>query len=889
MYKYKVSIVMAVYNVELFLREAIDSIIGQDIGFQNIQLILVDDGSPDGSGAICDEYQIKYPDNIVVIHKENGGVSSARNEGLKHVNGEFINFFDSDDKLSADTVRRVCDFFGEHSNVDLVTIPLHFFDAKKGEHPLNVKFKEGTRVIDLKKEWHFAQLSFASAFVRAECFEGLAFDTNLAYAEDAQLVLKILSRKSTMGVVAEAIYWYRKRSTGTASAVQASGKTPSWYFPYLEHFSYHSIAYARERFGYVPRFVQNTVMYDLQWRFNQEHLPEELFTREKVEAYRQKLFGLLQYIDDEVIIGQKSIAVERKIHLLQAKHPGLKPELIADSDGRMMFAINGSGIYECNHFQFKINFVELYSDRIEIEGMYIIPALTLGTPRVSAVANGKEYQVQDIRYQETVYCVDDVIAARKGFKISVPLEEAENAISFRVCYDDFEFVPANLFFGNNCPVTDHLTRSYYYANGRMLFPVNTGFRVKKGSKASAAKAELLLLKELLFRKDKTAFKAAVSRILVHLARPFAHKNIWLITDKSDRADDNGEAFFLYCMQHKKEIGCHPIFLISKESPDYGRMKQYGPVVPYMTWRHKLLHLLAKHTISAYSHNEITSPFLKYTYYYCNMLRDNKIVFLQHGIIKDDLSKGLNRFHKNFSLFVTSTKAEYESVVSGNYGYSEDQVILTGLPRYDRLYDNNRKKITIMPTWRRSLFGSYNSKTSIWTLRPGFEDSMFFRFYCDLLNSKELIACAEKAGYQLQLLIHPTLFPYLDRFTIDSAVNVLHSDTTYRDVFAESALILTDYSSVAFDMAYLRKPVLYAHFDANHYSEGYFDYERDGFGEVEYDLEGTVNRLIEYMENGCRLKEQYRQRIDQFFMFNDKNNSQRVCEKIMELDSADKGV
>ena len=78
-YKYKFSIVTAVYNVEDYVAETIESIIKQDIGFENIQLILVDDGSPDGSGAICDEYAKKYPDNITVVHKENGGVSSARN------------------------------------------------------------------------------------------------------------------------------------------------------------------------------------------------------------------------------------------------------------------------------------------------------------------------------------------------------------------------------------------------------------------------------------------------------------------------------------------------------------------------------------------------------------------------------------------------------------------------------------------------------------------------------------------------------------------------------------------------------------------------------------------------------------------------------------------
>ncbi len=82
-YKYKVSIVTAVYNVADYLTEMIESIIAQNIGFEYVQLILVDDGSQDSSGEICDQYAAQYPDNIVAIHKENGGVSSARNEGLK--------------------------------------------------------------------------------------------------------------------------------------------------------------------------------------------------------------------------------------------------------------------------------------------------------------------------------------------------------------------------------------------------------------------------------------------------------------------------------------------------------------------------------------------------------------------------------------------------------------------------------------------------------------------------------------------------------------------------------------------------------------------------------------------------------------------------------------
>ena len=88
-YKYKFSVVIPIYNVEKYLEETIESIINQSIGFEeNIQIILVNDGSPDNSEEICLKYKEMYPDNILYIKKENGGVSSARNTGLKKVSGE---------------------------------------------------------------------------------------------------------------------------------------------------------------------------------------------------------------------------------------------------------------------------------------------------------------------------------------------------------------------------------------------------------------------------------------------------------------------------------------------------------------------------------------------------------------------------------------------------------------------------------------------------------------------------------------------------------------------------------------------------------------------------------------------------------------------------------
>ena len=877
---------MAVYNVEDYIRESIDSIIKQTIGFENIQLILVDDGSPDSSPQICDEYAEKYPDNIVVIHKENGGVSSARNAGLDRVEGEIVNFLDSDDMLTPNTVQRACEFFEEHTDqTDMVVIPLHFFDGQHGEHPLNQKFGKGTRVIDLKKEWYWAQLSSSCAFIKKEAIDEFRFDTNLTYAEDAQVVLKVLNKKKTMGVLRGPRYLYRKRSSGEASAVQSSGKTPQWYFPYLEHFTEHMINYCLDKDGEVPLFVQNTLMYDLQWRFRQAHFPTDILEGEDAERYTERLISMLAYIQDQVILVQKSLSVEQKLFLLQSKHPDVSTRAVYNAvDQNYLLYFNGSVLYNLDRLQTKINFIKLYSDRVEVEGSHLVLNTALGVPQIYCIVNGQRVPVQYTNYDDVTYSVDKPIAVRKGFSARIPLPEKNTSVSLEVDYGHFSFAPKNLIMGKHCPISYKLKKSYYYKDGYILYPTRKGFRVVLGNAKTAAKAEFLLLKELMGLKDKAAKKAAISRLAVHLLRPFVPKNMWLITDKADRADDNGEAFFLYCNEHARKHGCFPIFAVSKNSPDYGKMKKHGHVIPYMSKWHKIIHLLANHTISAYSHDEITSPFLEYSHYYADLLQFNKVVFLQHGIIKDDLSNGLNKNHKNFALFVTSTRPEYESILNYNYGYTDKEVILTGLPRYDRLYNRENKRITVMPTWRRSLFGNYNPQTSQWSLLPGFEKSDFYRFYSDLLNSRELHDAAEKYGYKIQFLIHPTLFGYLDRFDIDERVKILNADAIYRDVFAESSLILTDYSSVAFDMAYLRKPVLYSHFDSNHYAEGYFDYERDGFGEVEYTLEGTVERLVEYMENGCQLKDEYRRRIDGFFAFDDQNNCQRVYEKILELNS-----
>ena len=99
--RYKVSVIIPIYNVQEYLDECINSIVKQT--YQNLEIILVDDGSPDSSPMICNEWE-KQDDRIVVIHKENGGLSDARNAGLIKASGEYVLYVDSDDYLEIDTI-----------------------------------------------------------------------------------------------------------------------------------------------------------------------------------------------------------------------------------------------------------------------------------------------------------------------------------------------------------------------------------------------------------------------------------------------------------------------------------------------------------------------------------------------------------------------------------------------------------------------------------------------------------------------------------------------------------------------------------------------------------------------------------------------------------------
>ena len=511
--------------------------------------------------------------------------------------------------------------------------------------------------------------------------------------------------------------------------------------------------------------------------------------------------------------------------------------------------------------------------------------------RAGISLGGHEFYGQKMKRFNETFWFDRRIMLGETFLASVEIPDTmldpahpPQKLVFFFDTEEGRFVNQVKSFGYFAPLSN---RSYmFYRKGDWILscePEENEIYVEAWTQKKQAKYRRRMYRSMWKNYGK---RAVVTRLLMERAEKHLKGRIWLISDRANLADDNGEVFFRYLAEHPVE-GVKPYFVLQKKSPDYGRIRKIGKVIEPMSLKHKIYHLLSEYIISSQGNFVVVKPFKKYAPYYSDKICEQRYIFLQHGVTKDDQSAWLSRYNLNIRGLVAATNAEYESFLTGDYYYRPEEVWLTGFPRYDRLYHDEKRQITIMPTWRKTL-SSGRGKQGEWLIDSSFAESDFFNFYNDLLNDPALLEAAREYGYTICFKAHPNILPVIGMFDKPEEVLFFDESKPYREIFANADLIVTDYSSVAFDFAYLRKPVVYAQFDSadffeggHSYSKGYFDYEEDGFGEVTHTLEETVEVLVEYMKTDCRPKEKYLQRINQTFAYQDQQSCRRVLDRILE--------
>lgn len=881
--KFKFSVIIPIYNVEAYLEETLASVIGQTIGFrENIQLILVNDGSPDNSEAICLKYRDLYPDNVVYVKQENAGVSAARNKGMEFIQGSYVNFLDSDDKWTDNTFAEVDRFFQTYGDeVDLVGCRLRYFDARNNYHVLDYKYNE-TKVVDITEDYMFVHMNMAPVFVRAEVLKGLCFDKKLKYAEDAKLANQIILQKGKYGVIREAEYLYRVRRD-SSSAMQNTTKSKQWYTDTLRGFHCYMLELSKEKFGTVIPYVQYVLMYDISWRVKAK-VPEGLLTEAEYKAYYDTLVAILQQIDDKIIDEQKYFNGACKKLALSIKYQKDISKEIIFKKGHIYYG--GCKLTNLNKVRFlSIDFMSIKEDTLYIEGFaeYWLPYEDYKIAFIDQ--NENKYYVEFFEYdKKNCYGLTGLYAFTRGYTIEIPLEKVTKlkpVLEYRT--GDSCVLPVE--YRKFVKLDKHVQKSYGVYDKYLLRTAGKSIVVKKRSKKRFKEYEKAYCRELRELKKTRLIKY---RICNRLLRRFKKNEIWLVSDRINVARDNGEAFFEYLCRTKPE-GIKPYFVLDRKSIDYKRIRKIGKVVSPNSFWYKVLFLAASKIISAHADENVINAFGNDRPFMKNMY-DFDYVFLQHGITKDDLSSWLNRYNKNISMFVTTAVGEYQSILDYDYGYDEKVVKLTGFPRYDKLAQTEpvKKQIIFLTTWRQKLAGKMDLVSGQREYNEEFKNSEYCQFYNRLINDERLLAVMRKKGYTGKFCLHNNHMVQAGDFKGNDVIHIHTDAIEYVKEFKENALMLTDYSSVAFDFAYLGKPIVYVQFDREAFFEGqvydpgYYDYDRDGFGPVCYDYESTVERLINAIENDCVLTAEYRERIDRFFYKTDTKNCERVYQEIKAL-------
>ena len=365
----------------------------------------------------------------------------------------------------------------------------------------------------------------------------------------------------------------------------------------------------------------------------------------------------------------------------------------------------------------------------------------------------------------------------------------------------------------------------------------------------------------------------IPALLFKLYNKIRGRKLLLVTEDGHTARDNGYHFYKYVKTKHPEDYC--FYVIDKKAEGYDKVKEFGNIIQYRSLKHWLYYLAASYNISNHKEGNPDAP-LFYVIHVLLGLYNNR-VFLQHGITKDDAEW---LYYKNckFKYFICGAKREYE-FIDEKFGYPKGNVIYTGFARFDNLYNNNvnKKQILIMPTWRNWLVRITNSLGE----KSVFEETDFFKNWNGFLNDKKFVEYIEKNDLKVLFYPHIQMQKFIDKFSIKSKnIEILTPKTDIQTVLKESALMITDYSSVYMDFAYMEKPVLYFQFDYKEYREkqyqdGYYDYEKDGFGPVCKTVDNLVKSFIDINDNG--LNKKYKKRMDDFFELKDQNNCERIYE------------
>lgn len=368
------------------------------------------------------------------------------------------------------------------------------------------------------------------------------------------------------------------------------------------------------------------------------------------------------------------------------------------------------------------------------------------------------------------------------------------------------------------------------------------------------------------------------------------KKSWIICERGIEARDNGYAFFKYMRSNfpNKKV----YYLIDPTNKiDYDNVKHLGNIIYYNSPEHRMAIFYAECLLS--THIGFITPWsyvCHKTFFSC--LHCPKFVLLNHGITKEDMSKKLNKRVTGTDLFIAANEEDFNALTQDKrYGYKPTEVSLTGYARYDKWETGSeRNQILFMPTWRAYLVNKTIQNRNTPTVIDNFKESLYYQMIQQLLNNPRLDELLNQHNMQMVFYPHYEMQSALSLWST-KCKNIVFADKQHYDIptlMRESKILITDYSGVGFDFAYMYKPVLYYQFDQDEYYAGHYQrskqysLENNGLGPVVTMEEDLIKTLEILLTNQCMMPDTYHQKVDKFFTYHDTNNCQRIYSAVSAI-------
>ncbi|UWX96111.1 glycosyltransferase [Arthrobacter zhaoxinii] len=887
---------VALYNVAEYVPAFLESLRTQSYPLQNLNIVVVDDGSTDNSAELVDRWARQNHPALRLVRQENAGPGAARNVGLVLAENSWVTFCDPDDIFHPSYFQDVANFLECDTNGAaqlLATRLVQFQDGTSNlnhSHPLGKKFRFGNSLVSLEENPEYIQLHGPTAFLRRDVLarHELTFDERIRPKfEDSNLIGRYLAvvDEPVLGIVATARYLYRRNRRQGASLVARAWADPRAYNE-LPRYGYLGMLQAiNERLGRIPHWAQYMVLYDLVWFYIDDkrmHSHTAGATAEHQETMHALLEEIVALLDTEVIDTFSVVSQGWIFHnILRSYYKRLEsvpPVVQETARDEQRGTVRYSYLFQARHPE----------EKIFLDGAPVAPLAakvrdhqvlgrTLIRERILILPEGLQLEM-------VLDGTPAVITTDRGVPLQ-PSQVPEQLPGFRLMQPAVApMAPASLAKR----ITQLSRKVDTLRQNRTLHRSLTG----KSAPAEAWDSSTRLARRVTKRRRAAQQAKADQQLIARAGQEPAvsrYKDAWILMDRIGRADDNAEHLYRYLLRERPDVNAW--FLLDRQSQDWDRLIRDGfKLVEYGSDESVLLYLNAAFKISSHANHNVEYPVSKRRF----GPGTARFVFLQHGVIKDDMSLWLNT--KDIALMVTASVAEYESIAGDGNGYNLTpyEVKPTGFARHDTLLQSarrspveGRRTILIAPTWRQYLGKELAAADSDAARVRIFEESEFGSAWLQLLRSAELREFCVSRGHRILFLPHPELevmVPLLD--LPDHVQSAKYPDISVQEKLVEAHTLVTDHSSIAFDGAYAGARVLYMQPDSDDifggghvYRKGYFDYDRDGLGPVADSVDDAVALLIRVDAAESAV---YKERVQRTFHVWDSNSCARITTAIEDL-------